>query len=41
MNNLALVESKSLREEHINHTEVLEKVKAIKYLTKDHIVSIE
>ncbi|MCG8514517.1 MAG: hypothetical protein MI740_10270 [Halanaerobiales bacterium] len=39
MKNLALVESKSLREEHINQIEVLEKVKAIKYLTNDMIVS--
>lgn len=41
MNNLALVESKSLREEHIDQVNVLEKVKAIEYMTDDMIVSVE
>src|SRR5690554_5943030 len=41
MNNLALVESKSLREEHIDQVEVLEKIKAIEYMTDDMIVSVE
>ncbi len=41
MNNLALVESKSLREEKINKIEVLDKVKLIKYMTDDNIVSVD
>lgn len=41
MNNLILTESKSLRQENIDKVEVLEKVKAVKYLTKDFICSVE
>lgn len=41
MNNLALTESKSLRDENISKVEVLEKVKAIEYMTDDMIVSVE
>lgn len=41
MNDLALVESKSLREEKINDVEVLDKVKTIKYMTDSMIVSVD
>ena len=41
MNNLALTESKSLRDENISKVEALEKVKAIEYMTDGMIVSVE
>jgi hypothetical protein len=40
MNDLALVESRTLREEKIKNIEVLDKVKSIQYLTDNFIVTV-